>query len=223
MKMIDHDKNIRKEVNKRGINSLIHFTPTVNLMGITEMGKIMSRKELEETGLDDPNYILDYTQMTDQVRYDDPSYINLSIERPNTNLLKRFRQRTQQLIHINWCIIRLNLDPLFWRSTKFSITNAASRTAQNHGIGGTFEHFKQMFKNNILIENSSSSRKLNRNGLLPKYPTDKQAEVLVKESISLNCINEILFETEQNLHNTRAAIPSLKDFSLSVDYQLFNS
>ncbi len=37
----------QEEISKRGIEFLIHFTPTINLYSILEHGKLMSRKNLE--------------------------------------------------------------------------------------------------------------------------------------------------------------------------------
>ena len=83
----------RQEVERRNITSLVHFTSSLNLLGMFKMGKILDRVELENMGHDHMNndHLLDYIQMTDQYRYDDPSYINLSIEHPNSFLLKKFQ------------------------------------------------------------------------------------------------------------------------------------
>lgn len=43
---LDHTA-FEKEIEERGIEYLIHFTPTINLMGIFELGKLLSRALLE--------------------------------------------------------------------------------------------------------------------------------------------------------------------------------
>src|SRR5690606_14137321 len=96
----------QKEISRRGIEYLIHFTPTINLYSILEQGKIMSRRILENLDIEQFD-ILDYVQFTDNVRYDDKSYINLSISGPNTFLFSKFRERTKDDITINWCVLKI--------------------------------------------------------------------------------------------------------------------
>ena len=81
------------EISSRGIDYLIHFTSTLNLLSIYKIGKIMCRDLLEKI---DPeqNDILDYISFTDNYRYDDKKYINLSIQHPNVELLKSFIKKT---------------------------------------------------------------------------------------------------------------------------------
>jgi hypothetical protein len=69
------------EIEERGIEHLIHFTPTLNLYSILEQKQLMSRSVLESLDIDQYD-ILDYVQFTDNVRYDDKRYINLSVLRP---------------------------------------------------------------------------------------------------------------------------------------------
>lgn len=206
-----------QEVKSRKINSLIHFTPTLNLMGIFELGKIISRSQLEKIGQNHVDYLLDYTQMTDEYRFDDPAYINLSIEHPNSYLLKRFQQKTINSAHIQWCIILLDVSPIYWVDTKFSVTNAASNTAKNYGIGSNIQHFKKMFSDSLKIKN----RTLTRLNLPPRYPTDVQAEVLVKEEIGLNHIQAIVFQNEDDLLIAKGAVNGLESFDLEINDNLF--
>lgn len=207
----------QREIETRGINSLVHFTPTLNLMGIFELGKIINRAQLERIGQNHVDYLLDYTQMTDDYRFDDPSYINLSIEHPNSFLLKRFQQKTNDAIHIQWCVILIDVEPLFWENTQFSVTNAASNAAKNYGIGTSIEHFKNMFKDSLTIKN----RRLTRFNLSPKYSTDVQAEVLVKDEIGLNYIQKIVFQNEDDLLLAKGAVKELEKFELEVNNDLF--
>ena len=43
----------QKEIADRGIEHLIHFTPTINLLSIFEQGKLLSRALLEKNDIDD--------------------------------------------------------------------------------------------------------------------------------------------------------------------------
>lgn len=213
----NNSTEFQQEIKSRGINSLVHFTPTLNLMGIFELGKIVNRAELERIGQNHVDYLLDYTQMTDDYRFDDPSYINLSIEHPNSFLLKKFQQKTTNSAHIQWCVILLDVSPIFWKGTKFSVTNAASNAAKNYGIGTSIQHFKNMFRNSLTVKN----RTLTRYNLPSQYPTDVQAEVLVKEEIALNNIQKIVFQNDNDLLLAKGAVKELANFDLEINEHLF--
>jgi len=58
----------QSEISRRGIEYLIHFTPTINLYSILEQEKLMSRRVLENLDIEQFD-ILDYVQFTDSVRY----------------------------------------------------------------------------------------------------------------------------------------------------------
>ena len=77
---IDH-RDFINIINDRGIESLIHFTPTINLLSIYEQGRLLSRYLLEKNEID--NTLLDFIEFIDSIRYDDNNFINLSISFPN--------------------------------------------------------------------------------------------------------------------------------------------
>ena len=62
---LDHTA-FEKEIEERGIEYLIHFTPTINLMGIFEQGKLLSRALLEEFDVAQTD-IRDYVEFTDDI------------------------------------------------------------------------------------------------------------------------------------------------------------
>ncbi|MFW5871553.1 MAG: hypothetical protein ACOC22_04775 [bacterium] len=94
MNLKEEFKEFQKEIFKRGIEYLIHFTPTKNLYSILEQNQLMSRAKLESLDIEQFD-VLDYIQFTDNIRYDDKNYINLSISGPNTWLFKKFREKTE--------------------------------------------------------------------------------------------------------------------------------
>ena len=223
MPQLKHNhKGFVQEIKQRNINSLVHFTPTRNLMGMFELGKIINRSELERIGQDHIDYLLDYTQMTDEYRYDDPSYINLSIEHPNSFLLNRFKQKTISDFSIQWCVLKINTEPICWHSTAFAVHNASSNFAKNIGIGTELKHFKNLFKDSLSIPGSYGSKhQLDRQNLANCHPTSIQAEVLVKDPIYLSHIKKVVFENEDDKLRARAAVSGLTDLELTIDKQLF--
>lgn len=211
----------QKEIKERGIEYLIHFTPTLNLYSILENGELMSRKKLENLDIEQFD-ILDYVQFTDDVRYDDKSYINLSLSGPNTFLFSRFRQKTETDFTINWCVLKIDPKYIYDNETLFSITNAASNAAKKQfGISGDLEKFKMLFLNQLNLNTFNGVRPINRGSILPKYPTDVQAEILVKDNIQSDSIIAICFESEKQLAEAKAAMSSFDTSKFVVNKEIF--
>lgn len=220
---IDDYWELRKEVNRRRIEYLIHFTPTINLLSIFEQGKLLSRALLEQFDIDQTD-IFDYIEFTDDIRFDDKSFINLSIQHPNSFLFNRFQQKTSNETHINWCVLKIDKKYIYYHNTLFSVTNAAnSHNKRNIGITGGVNKFRQMFAETLQIVTSYSSRTISRNGLKSKYPTDEQAEVLVKNEISISDIFQVCFKDEKDLAAGKAALSDYNTSNFVVDATLFTN
>ncbi|MFJ1380043.1 DarT ssDNA thymidine ADP-ribosyltransferase family protein [Capnocytophaga canimorsus] len=213
----------QKEIRQRKIEYLIHFTPTINLLSIYEQGKLLSRKLLEQFDIEQTD-IFDYIEFTDEIRFDDKNYINLSIQHPNSFLFNRFQRKTSHMPHIQWCVIKINSKYIYHQDTLFSVTNAANSYNKRHiGITGDIEKFKKMFDEQIQVVTSYNSRVVSRNGLLTKYPTDEQAEVLVKNEIPISDFLQICFRNENELNSTKAALSGFNTENFIVDESLFKS
>lgn len=213
----------KNEILERGIENLIHFTPTINLLGIFEQGKILSRALLEQFDIEQTD-IFDYIEFTDDIRFDDKSFINLSVQHPNSFLFNRFREKTKNDIHINWCVLKIDKKYIYQKETLFSVTNAAnSYNKRNVLVTGDINKFQMMFANSIQIVTSYNSRTILRNGLKPKYPTDEQAEVLVKNEISISDILQVCFKDEIGLAAGKAALSDYNTSNFVVDATLFTN
>ncbi|WP_417359704.1 DarT ssDNA thymidine ADP-ribosyltransferase family protein [Galbibacter sp.] len=212
----------KEEIDKREIEFLIHFTPTINLLSILENKELMSRDKLESLDIEQFD-VMDYVQFMDNVRYDDKSYINLSLSGPNTFLFSKFRKKSKEDFTINWCIIKINPKHIYDSETLFSITNAASNAAKRQfGISGDLEKFKMLFQGQLNINTFNGVRTLTRNSTHPKYPTDVQAEILVKNSIPADSIISVCFESEEKLAEARAAMSSFDTNKFKVDKAIFS-
>lgn len=213
----------QKEISVRGIEHLIHFTPTINLLSIFEQGKLLSRSLLERFDIDQTD-IFDYVEFTDDIRFDDKSYINLSIQHPNSFLFNRFRQKTADESHIYWCVLKIDKKYIYRADTLFSVTNAAnSHNKRNVGVTGNINKFRMMFANSLPIVTSYSSRTITRNGLKDKYPTDEQAEVLVKNEIPVSDILQVCFKDENDLAAGKAALSDYDTSNFVVNASLFTN
>lgn len=208
----------KKEISDRGIEYLIHFTPTINLLSIFEQGKLLSRALLEKNDIDDT--LLDFIEFLDSIRFDDKNYINLSLSSPNYFLFNRFLERTKDKSYINWCVLQINPKYIYKTDTLFSVTNAASSISKNtYGISGDIQKFRMLFENVI----KSKFGHLQRGNLKLKYPTDVQAEVLVKNEILLSDILQVCFKDEADLARGKAALSYYNTSNFVVDSTLFKN
>ena len=211
----------QNEIEQRGIEHLIHFTPAINLLSIFEQEKLLSRALLERFDIDQTD-IFDYVEFTDEIRFDDKSYINLSIQHPNSFLFNRFRQKTAKESHIFWCVLKINKKYIYQKDTLFSVTNAAnSHNKRNVGVTGDIAKFRMLFANSLQIVTSYNSRTVSRNNLPTKYPTDEQAEVLVKNEILVSDILQVCFKDENDLAMGKAALSDYNTSNFVVDASLF--
>lgn len=213
----------QKEIEDRGIKHLIHFTPAINLLSIFEQGKILSRALLEKFDIEQTD-IFDYVEFTDEIRFDDKNYINLSIQHPNSFLFNRFRQNTADDYHIYWCVLKIDKKYIYQSDTLFSVTNAAnSYNKRNVGITGDINKFRMLFADSLKVVTSYNSRTVIRNSLKEKYPTDEQSEVLVKNEIATSDILQICFKNENEMAAGKAALSGYNTSLFAVDSSLFKN
>jgi hypothetical protein len=213
----------QKTIADREIEYLIHFTPTINLLSIFEQDKLLSRALLESFDIDQTD-IFDYIEFTDEIRFDDKSYINLSIQYPNSFLFNRFREKTKNDLHINWCVLKIDKKYIYQKDTLFSVTNAAnSYNKRNIGVTGDIDKFRKLYENSLQIVTSYNSRTITRNNLKSKYPTDEQAEVLIKNQIPVSDILQICFKDDTDLAAGKAALNDYDTSNFVVDSTLFNN
>jgi len=210
------------EITKKKIKYLIHFTPTINLYSILEQKKIMSRSILESLDIEQYD-ILDYVQFTDKIRYDDKRYINLSVSSPNTFLLSKFMEKTSNNMVIKWCILKIKPSYIYDSDTLFSVTNAASTAAKNqYGISGDIETFKMLFADRLNINTFNGTRNIVRDNISDKYPTDIQAEILVKEIIPTSSIISVCFQTNNDLAEAKAAMSNFDTSTFKIEPKIFS-
>ena len=214
-------ESIQKEITKRKIDCLVHFTPTINLLGIYECGAIIPRNELTNCAVFNIE-MADYVQFPDKYRFDGKSYINTSIQRPNKLLFSRFIENKKDESFIRWCIIKIDTKYILKDNTLFSVTNAANKYNRTYiGIDGTFEKFRQMFAEKMEIQSSTSCRILTRLFLPPNFTTDEQAEVLVKDHIQVADFISVIFQNKDDLATTKAALSEYECNNFVVDSTMF--
>jgi len=211
-------ERFKEEVARRQITRLVHFTPSINLLSIFEQGALLSCKQLKQLAVEYPKLHLDdYIEINDKLRLDRmEDHINLSVQHPNHWLFRRFREAWHNWCD-SWCVISISPQCLSREGTLFSISNAPSGYSQRYGIDGSFEKFLSLFQDRVVTGNAYNQRILTRSGLADCHPTDVQAEVLVQERLLVREIQEVYFETDEELKRSKGAI----SMTCSVDLPPF--
>lgn len=200
-------EEIQKEVQRRGIEHLLHFTKISNLESILHHG-LITRDKIP----------LDHIEQTcnDQLRLDKTNGICLSVSFPNYRMFYRYRKKFPD---VSWIV--LGIDPrLLWeKECFFSHTNAASIASrsipwpQRSGISG----FNKMF--------SDISAQRSELTIPDCYTTDPQAEIMVFENIEKKYIMGYAVESSNNLKLFSIKFPNTKFthinsfFSYRKDFQ----
>ena len=79
-----------------------------------------------------------------------------------------------------------------------------------------------LFKEKLTFSAFNGTRNIVRGDILKKYPTDIQAEVLVKESIPSSSIISICFKTNHDLAEAKAAMSEFDTSNFTVDNEIFS-
>jgi hypothetical protein len=185
--MID---SIMREVERRGITRLCHFTPSRNLVHIltNEMG-ILATKHLEE---DERNI---FTPTDLQGLDGHQGYICCSIEYPNAWYFDT--AKSKDILFRDWVVLFINLKYLWLAGTRFCARNAASACGSSVAEGEAA--FLSMFAPSV---SGAGGKTFSRStSHLSCCPTDNQAEVLIPDKIGISDIIGIAVPTETQAKN----------------------
>ena len=158
-------------LSKRGVKHLVHFTPAINVTSILQYG-IRPRAYLEQHQID--------FKFTDEMRLDDKlDAISLSISVANVKMLNYKRRESKEASFIMpedaFCVLLVN--PCILNEVDgydLYPINAASANAKS-----------------CTIEELFASE--NRTAIPEEWPTDIQAEILIKGVINPKHIESIVF------------------------------
>ncbi len=178
--MNDKEKII-EELYSRGIEYFVHFTDVNNLPSILKNG-LLTRSLLECNEME--------FSYNDEERFDNvKNSISLSISFPN---YKMFYPITLKYPERDYCVLLLNALEVIKYDCAFNFTNAANNACRSIPIEErkTYSSFLNMFQCDL---NGHIRSEL---GLFDFEPTDPQAEILVLEDISANCIELAFFRTQ---------------------------
>ena len=175
------NKNIQDTIFRHNLTKIYHFTSLSNLPSILKNG-ILSKDQLVKQQIEfEQNDNLRLDNMTD--------FISCSLEYPNNKLL----YKNKYSLHKDYCLIEIDIDILNHVFSACSTTNAASKSGKNIM---SISYIERLFN-------------LPRPKSLPiNFPTDEQAEILIKSFIPLSFVKSIIFENSFDYNKCANLFPS---------------
>ena len=182
----DVEEQVRSETRRRGIVTLVHFTPLQNVPSILRFGLI-------------PRHYIQYDsialqlepEFTDTVRQDGrEDHSCVSVTFPNYRMLFNKRNRTKK----KFAVLELSTDAIVLHACYFSNRNSARADAD---VKTSVTGLRGMFGWNGLRKQI---------GLPRNYTTDPEAEVLDGSVIPPNWVRRVLVENESDRKQLEAAL-----------------
>lgn len=184
--VLSERKNFERALADRRINNLVHFTRLENLRSILEYG-LVSRNKQDSLNIKSVcndierfDYRLDAT--------------SCSVTFPNDKIFRRFREAFP---NNKWAIVVIDAEIILSKEVvcEFCLTNAANRIMRSKS-GFKFQHFQNMFSNEVIIEKlDGSSYTCVRQQMPDNFTTDVQAEILISGNIGKQYIKKVSFDT----------------------------
>ncbi|MDE3260846.1 MAG: DarT ssDNA thymidine ADP-ribosyltransferase family protein [Acidobacteriota bacterium] len=167
---------------------ILHFTTNRGVLGILAAGAVKSRKRLPEEQYLEHVYRPNTPWRKDERWID---YVNLSVERINGSLFES-SERWQRHGDVFWAVLSFDPVILGHPGVVFATTNNIYPTCcRAEGKDG----FEAMFAATVRGRYESVST---RTGLRPRWPTDRQAEVMYPGELSCKHLQQILVGTQDD-------------------------
>lgn len=187
------NEEIRKQIELRNIEHLIHFTNAKNIKSIIKNGIIPVKYHL--------SYGIE-SFINDKVRSDDlTETTSFSIEFPNYSMFYKLRAENP---NEDWAILFVNSTVLLKKECVFCYDNASNPEIKEIPLKERMSEnmFKRMFED-IVGKSTRSERKLKR-----YFTTLPQAEVLMYGVIDSNYIERIAFIDSKTKEKYSTLIPN---------------
>jgi len=199
---------IRRFVQSRGIETVVHFTRVSNVPGILEHG-LLGRETLARRGLPSVS--------NDSYRYDGtPDAICISISFPNYKMFYALKQRNPDT---DWAVLRLDPAVLWELPCAFCRSNAGASTVSSIPLADRMglPALKAMFAE-VRPDVSRAQLRIPDN-----YPTDPQAEVLILAPVALGYVHRIDLNVAVNNFEEMSELlgPLLEKVDFCFDASLF--
>jgi len=203
----ENRKKIKKIVSDKKIKYLVHFTTENALNSILYEGLVTRSDkhfDLRYVAVDKQRIDLHYDCLSTSISF--PNY-KMFFSKRNTQKGFIDQNGESHVIH-NWAVILLKAEVLYKFDCKFLNDNAASNRVNLHSK--KYNSYKDFIKMFVGEEG--------RRGIPKNYPTNPQAEVLVRGNIPTKFFEKIIFNTDDMCNKYSA----LTDVSCAVDYSFFN-
>ena len=191
------EHEIRKIVETRQIQYLLHFTRVENIPTILRHG-LVGRKSIAEKNI--------RSRFNDDYRFDWlPDAICTSISFPNYQLFYRFQNLNPE---VDWAVLKLDCSLLWKKRCVFCVSNAA--TARNAAL--PIETRMQPHALNAMFADFPPPRTRNNLRLPDSFPTDPQAEVLILDPVGTGYIHSIHLNEKQKIIDQLRVVECTKSF-----------
>jgi hypothetical protein len=194
---------LQKEVSRRNIRRVVHFTKVQNLPSIFRYG-LMPKDFLEEAGVP-------YSH-NDETRADGHTDAScLSICTPNYKIFHTYRAKDDSQ---KWAVLSFKTDILWEKMCAFSYRNTDSSEIsmipiedriEPEAFLGMFNEYEQYPNRSIL-------------GIPLNYPTNPQAEILVFDEIELSYLQAVYFSDIDTKNKYRPIGPNKIIYDVDNDY-----
>lgn len=201
---------IQEKAHRRGIAELLHFTHGSNLGSILRYGLLprttLNRRRIAYVANDESR--LDHAE----------DHCSLSIGFPNYRMFYKYRLQNDGA---DWVVLSIDPSVLWLRKCEFCPTNAASAQVRtsDHRVLQRSSAFEAMFAEREVDQESlglgSGKVALRAHHRLPDhFPTDPQAEVLVRGVIRAGMIRKVYWERAQ------PAIDAAKELDPAIPFEV---
>lgn len=179
-------------LKKRKINYLVHFTRVENLKNILNRGLI-------------PREYIDNRMISglynDEYRYDKcRDYNSMSIEFPNYKMFFRLRKEDERA---EWVVLLFDIEIIKNFECLFCYSNAGSK--EMYSLSKQIRKGKKAFEGMFDDRDNYPKRCVTK--IPERYPTNPQAEVLVKGIIPPKYIRGVIFENFKTANKHLGKIP----------------
>ena len=198
---------ILEEVKLKGVKDVLHFTTNSGAIGVLAARAVKSRLRLNND-----KYLEHLFKGNVQIRKDNAwlDYVNLSIERINEWMFNT-STRWHPLDDNPWVILSFRPEILAHPGVVFTTTNNIYPACRRReGVDG----FLQMFAETVYGRYNELHKRTNKQ---LEWPTDRQAEVLYPNELSIDYLQRIDVQKEESVDTIRAA-QSVFDLSVPVHH-----
>jgi len=213
------EADIKRLIERRGIQSVLHFTTNRGSLGIFASKALKSRLLLNSDDQLEHIFTPNALYRSRDAKW--LNYVNLSISQINTNFFQVAENNWHREKGFFWCIFDFDPVILTHSGVVFSTTNNiysdVVRGEGGVGLEATFAPFISHWNT------TSSSSVIRPDGYPDCLPTCRQAEVLYPNEVSTEFVKRIYVRNESEVDELmgQMAIASHPDIPIKVAPELF--